>query len=107
MEALKGTAPALLVGALLLAGLAVPATPHRPDASGPQVLALYQSPANITEQSAMTVALQVADPVGIAHVWFTFCQLTSSVCYLPITMNPQPGNWNVGTTYPMTDYSGM
>ena len=105
--------PILRVGvAFLLAVLAL-ATPAggvgaHPSASatGP-VLAIAQSPGLITEQSSLTVSMELASSTNVSQVWFTFCQLTSSLCYTPVTMNPTGGNWYVGVTKPMSSYHGM
>jgi hypothetical protein len=70
------------------------------------VLAIDQS-TYTTEQSNFTVSLQVANSTGIQFVYFTFCQLSSPLCYLPVAMTPHGGNWYSGTTKPMTQYSGM
>lgn len=71
------------------------------------MLAITQSPGLITEQSALTVSMELASTTNVVQVWFTFCQLTSSVCYTPVTMNPTGGNWYVGVTKPMSSYNGM
>jgi hypothetical protein len=94
--------------AMLLAGLTGAAPAHMvPMASSSNVLAVYQTPHNITEQSNFSVYLEVADASNIQQVYFTFCQLTSSLCYLPIAMTLQGTNLFVGTTKPMTNYLGM
>lgn len=99
---------ATLVAALSLliplVGLAAgQAAPH---AYSVQVVAIEQS-RNLTAQSTMTISMQVASAANIQFVFFTFCQLTSPVCYTPVVMAPHASNWYVGTTNPMTNYSGM
>lgn len=101
-------APALTVAVALvlllpLAGLAVGQAPR---AYSVQVLAIEQSP-NLTAQSTMTISMHVASTASIKFVFFAFCQLTSPVCYAPVVMNAQASNWFVGTTQPMSNYSGM
>jgi hypothetical protein len=100
-------ATAAVVAALLLGVLVGAAATHAPMETPTTVLAIDQSPTIITEQSALTVSLKVADSTNIQQVYFTFCQLTSSVCYLPVTMAPIGANWFQGTTKPMTGYNGM
>jgi len=107
MTAIGGGWAALAASAVLLGLVVGGAAPHPSSGAVPTVLALYQTPDNITEQSNFSVYLQVTDASNIQQVYFTFCQLTSSLCYLPITMVPAAGNWFVGTTNPMTEYPGM
>ncbi|MCI4321713.1 MAG: carboxypeptidase-like regulatory domain-containing protein, partial [Thermoplasmata archaeon] len=90
--------------ALLVLGSVV-AAPAPKIASGP-VLAITQS-TRVSEQQAFTVSVQVADPANVTDAYFLFCQLTSSVCYLPVTMTLHGTNWFVGTTKPMSSYHGM
>lgn len=104
--------PGLLV-ALAAASLLLPGTGGAPTsgrlvrpASG-AVLAIEESPGYLLEQEALTVSVEVADAGAVAHAYFTFCQITKSLCYLPTTMNATTGGWFVGTTYPMTHYPGM
>jgi hypothetical protein len=106
MKAWTGFYTAALVAGLMFGGMAG-GTPQPASAAVPSAVALYQSPGNITEQGALSVHLQVTDSTNIQQVFFTFCQLTSSVCYLPVVMAAQGGNWFVGTTNPMTSYHGM
>ncbi len=87
-------------------GLAGWASAQSPAATSTGVLSIDQT-GYITEQGSFTVSMQVASSTNIHFVYFTFCQLTSSVCYLPVTMLPQAGNWFVGTTNPMSSYHGM
>jgi cytochrome c-type biogenesis protein len=68
--------------------------------------AIYQS-ANTTEQENFTVSLEVASTTNISFVYFTFCQLSSPICYAPVAMKTIGGNWYSGTTNPMSTYSGM
>lgn len=97
-----GLAVVLLLAAL--PGLSA-APPVRPAVA--TVLAVTQSPGPLTEQGAVTVSLEVASTANIHQVYFTFCQLTTSVCYFPVVMNPTAGGWYVGTTSPMSAYPGM
>jgi cytochrome c-type biogenesis protein len=60
-----------------------------------------------TEQENFTVSLEVANTTNISFVYFTFCQLSSPVCYSPVAMNATGGNWYSGTTNPMSTYDGM
>ena len=70
------------------------------------VLAVYQS--NYTnEHDNFTVSMAVSSTVGIQYVYFTFCQLSSPICYLPVFMSLHGSHWYVGTTNPMTTYHGM
>ena len=89
---------------LLLVPLGTGASPVA-QASGP-VVKIYQS-AYITEQENFTVSMQVADSTGITFAYFTFCQLSSPVCYSPVVMSPQGDNWYSGTTNRMATYDGM
>jgi hypothetical protein len=88
---------------LPLAGTAVGQAPH---IYSVQVVTIDQS-RNLTAQSTMTISMQLSSAANIQFVYFTFCQLTSPVCYTPVVMAPQASNWFVGTTKPMTNYSGM
>ncbi|HEY6238942.1 MAG TPA: carboxypeptidase-like regulatory domain-containing protein [Thermoplasmata archaeon] len=107
MTGWTGICTAALVAGLLLGGTAGVALLQPASAALPSAVALYQSPGNITEQGTLSVHLQVTDSTDIQQVYFTFCQLTSSECYLPVVMAPQGGNWFVGTTNPMTAYPDM
>jgi len=69
-------------------------------------LAIYQS-SNTTEQENFTVSIEVANTTNISFVYFTFCQLSSPVCYAPVAMAAHGSNWYVGTTNRMSTYSGM
>jgi hypothetical protein len=51
--------------------------------------------------------MKVASTAGISFVYFTFCQLSSAKCYLPVVMNLRGADLYVGTTKPMTNYLGM
>jgi len=96
----------LALGAVPIGGSTVAA--HRAAASAPQyVIGVRQSPAWITEQSTMTVAVQVLDPANVSLAYFTFCQITNSLCYLPRAMTLNATGWFVGTTLPMTQYAEM
>jgi hypothetical protein len=100
-----GASAALLAGVLLLSVVGG-AGAQAPRTHSGNVLAIEQS-AYTTEQSNFTVSLKVANSSGITFVYFTFCQLSSPLCYLPVSMLPQGNNWYVGTTKPMTQYNGM
>ncbi|MCI4351237.1 MAG: carboxypeptidase-like regulatory domain-containing protein [Thermoplasmata archaeon] len=91
---------------LLALGLTGWAAAETPRGSPSVVLAIYQT-SHITVHDNFTVSLRVGDTSGITFMYFTFCQLTSSKCYSPVIMSPQGSNWYVGTTKPMTSYSGM
>jgi hypothetical protein len=90
----------LLIGA----GGSLAASP-RPASTG-VALAIYQSN-NVSEEGSFTVSLEVASTANIHFVYFTFCQLSSPLCYLPVEMTAHGSNWFVGTTNPMTSYNGM
>jgi hypothetical protein len=95
------------IAAVLLAGAPTThaGTPHR---SAATVVSVYQTPARITEQSSFSVYLEVASTTNIHQVYFTFCQLSSALCYLPVPMFQEHGsNWYAGTTKAMSTYSGM
>ncbi|MCI4336574.1 MAG: carboxypeptidase-like regulatory domain-containing protein [Thermoplasmata archaeon] len=77
-----------------------------PRATGTTVLAIDQS-TYTNEQDNFTVSLEVGSTAGISFVYFTFCQLSSPLCYLPVSMSLHGTNWYVGTTNPMTSYNGM
>ena len=77
-----------------------------PRATSAEVLAISQSH-TVTAQSTFTVSVEVAHPANVHFAYFTFCQLTSPVCYLPVSMALQGSTWFVGTTKPMTSYPGM
>lgn len=93
-----------LTGILLTAPLGATTSPH-PSATGP-VLAIYQSK-YITEQENFTVSIQVADPSAVQFAYFTFCQLSSPLCYSPVAMSSEGGGWYSGTTERMSLYDGM
>lgn len=98
-----------LMGAMVLgafAGLAV-ARPSGATSGAANVLEIYQTPNRITQSDNLSVYLEVADSSNIQQIYFTFCQLTNSLCYLPVVMTPQGGNWYEGSTNPMTAYPGM
>lgn len=72
------------------------------------MLAITQSPTWVTEGSAITVNLELADASHVNFIVYTFCQLTSPNCYFPaITMSANGSNWFTGTTKPMSGYPGM
>lgn len=102
---IAGTMAALLlVGALVVVPTHAIA-PHRADFTS--VLAIYETPTLITEANSFTVAMQLASAANINRTFFTFCLLTSSRCFQPVMMEPHPGGWWIGTTKPMSSYSGM
>lgn len=100
-------AVALVVVLILVPLLSGGASGHAPRSASTTVTAILQSPGRITEQDNFTISMQVASPANIVQVFFTFCQLTNGLCYLPIVMNPQPNNWFNGTTNRMAAYHGM
>ncbi|MGI0132412.1 MAG: carboxypeptidase regulatory-like domain-containing protein, partial [Thermoplasmata archaeon] len=107
-----GTESSWIAAAAVLAVLVIPggvALAHspRPAASAAQVLMIYQSPQNITEHDALTVSMHLASSSSVQQVYFTFCQLTSALCYLPVPMDAIGSNWYRGTTGPMSGYHGM
>ncbi|MCI4331015.1 MAG: carboxypeptidase-like regulatory domain-containing protein [Thermoplasmata archaeon] len=75
-------------------------------AAVPHVLAIYQSNYT-TEHDNFTVSLEVTNAADISYVYFTFCQLSSPLCYLPVFMTAHGTNWFVGTTHSMSSYHGM
>ncbi|MCI4347266.1 MAG: carboxypeptidase-like regulatory domain-containing protein [Thermoplasmata archaeon] len=77
-----------------------------PHGASSVVLAIDQS-SRVTEQGTFTVSLKLASTANIQVVFFTFCQLTSPVCYTPVPMSLHANNWYVGTTNPMSTYLGM
>ena len=91
-----------LAGALS-GGASARAAPHVTPA---EVLSVYQTPSLITEHASFSVWLEVASTANIQQVYFTFCQLTSPLCYLPITMAPHGTNWYMGSTLAMTGTPG-
>lgn len=103
------------IAAALIALSAIPGAfaAHVPSAVQPAetwtgVISVVQTPAWVTEQSAFTVNLEVADASEVANVSYTFCQLTSSLCYThPVVMTSNGSNWFAGTSLPMTGYPGM
>lgn len=93
-------------GALLPLGSAAPAP--RPAATAGTFLSVYQSPIEVTPTSSFTVHAELSSSTNVTLVYFTFCQLTSSKCYLPIMMTRSAGStWYTGTTKSMTAYPGM
>jgi hypothetical protein len=97
----------VMVGCLLIAGAGHATAPARARTAATTVLSIYQSPGRVVEQSRFTVYMELASTANIKQVYFTFCQLSSALCYLPVTMTPAGGNWFAGTTNPMTSYHGM
>jgi hypothetical protein len=88
---------------LMTLGSSVAQSPHTASWS---VLAIDQSNYT-TEQSNFTVSVEVASPASVTLAYFTFCQLSSPVCYIPVTMTLHGGNWFEGTTNRMESYDGM
>ncbi len=87
---------------------APPTASPRASVAEPSVLAITQSPSRILEQDNMTVAVELTDTSAVKLVWFTFCQLSSALCYLPVVVMTAEGNgWYTGSTYAMSAYSGM
>jgi hypothetical protein len=71
------------------------------------VLTIYQSNYT-TEHANFTVAMKVADTTGIQFVYYDFCQLPpGTLCYSPVQMTAESGNWYVGTTKLMSQYHNM
>jgi hypothetical protein len=79
---------------------------HAPQTGTWAVLAIEQSNYT-TEQSTFTVSVQVASPANVQSAAFSFCQLSSSVCYTPVEMTLHGTNWFEGTTNKMSTYYGM
>ncbi|MCI4341441.1 MAG: carboxypeptidase-like regulatory domain-containing protein [Thermoplasmata archaeon] len=94
-------ATAILV--LLTGGAAGAQHSHRPLSN---VVGISQS-SYVTEQGNFTVTMEVASTANIQFVYFTFCQLSSPLCYRPVVMTLHGQDQYVGTTNPMYDYNGM
>jgi len=95
------------LGALLILSLAGPAGAHPARPAGAAVLAITQS-GNVTNTSTFTISEELANASAVSFTYFTFCQLTSPVCYAPVQMVRQGStDWFAGTTKPMTAYPGM
>jgi hypothetical protein len=92
-------------GVVLLLGFGGAAA-QAPQSASWAVLGIHQSNYT-TEQSAFTVGVQVADPGSVSLAYFTFCQLSSPVCYTPVEMSLVGTNWFEGTTERMASYDGM
>ena len=91
--------------ALVLGGFVGPASATAPRTPTSPVLAIDQGPAIITRQSALTVSLEVVSTANILQVYFTFCQLTNSLCYTPTAMAENgTTSWYSGTTGTMMSY---
>jgi hypothetical protein len=104
-------APARAGGAALVLAICVLVPPaaatHGPVPGGSNaILAVWQS-APTTPGSTFTVSVEVADPAAVHFAYFTFCELTNDHCFQPIAMTLQRSDWFVGTTEPMSNYSGM
>ena len=109
MNAPRPLSAALALGLVLVVVLmgVAPVSAQAPRTSPPPFFeAVYQS-ANTTEQENFTVSLEVSSTANISLVFFTFCQLSSPVCYTPVVMNSIGGNWYSGTTNRMSSYNGM
>ncbi len=98
----------MLLLALATAAPALARLPTPVNTSPSNVLDIYQS-TYITAQGTFTVHAKVADSSQINRMYFSFCQLTSGVCYTPPVTMTEQGTTNVwaGTTSPMTAYTGM
>lgn len=59
------------------------------------------------EQGTFTVGVEVSDPSAVTFAYFLFCQLSSPLCYLPVSMKQNSTNWFSGTTNLMSTYHGM
>ena len=109
MYALRVLSGSVVAGAVLLlllvaaGGGATAAAPHPALAN---VLEIDQT-SQIVETGNFTVSMEVASAADISFAFFTFCQLSSPVCYSPVAMTHQSGDWYAGTTKPMTSYPGM
>jgi cytochrome c-type biogenesis protein len=99
-------ATSLGVAGLVLVLVLSNAAGAAPHASWTGVLAISQSP-RVTEQSNFTVSLEVANPSAVKFAYFTFCQLSTALCYAPVAMTLVGTNSFVGTTERMTSYPGM
>ena len=95
-----------LAGLTLVIAVQPLATAARPAAARfTGVTTIYQS--NITfPDSRFIVQVQVADPSAVTSAYFTFCQLTSSICYFPDVLHHTTGGWFVGNTSQMSQYNG-
>lgn len=103
----ESAAWAVVVLLLLLLFVApVHAHAEAPRAASARVLSLYQS-SYVPEQGNFSVYLEVANVTAVQFAYFTFCQLSSPLCYKPVAMAHSVGNWLVGTTNPMSTYHGM
>jgi CarboxypepD_reg-like domain len=93
------------VAALAPVGGAAPAHPSTSSA----FLAVTDAPKPLTLHSAFTVSAEVVDPADVQSVYFTFCQITYGVCYLPTTMTPESAGsqWYSGTTQVISKYAHM
>ncbi|MGI0052732.1 MAG: carboxypeptidase-like regulatory domain-containing protein [Thermoplasmata archaeon] len=106
---LRSSAALILVVLLvvLMAGLpAVSATPTSSTEGRSNVLEIYQAN-NITEQSAFSIHMEVAESSNISLVYFTFCDISADHCFLPIGMTQSSPDWYVGSTLAMSNYNGM
>lgn len=70
------------------------------------ILAIRASAYTI-EQSNFSVGIEVANPSSVHFAYFTFCQLSSPLCYQPVAMSQNSTNWFSGTTKLMSSYNGM
>jgi hypothetical protein len=99
-----GVAVAITV-AMLLGGFVGAASATGPRGAVSPVLAINQGPAVITRQSALTVSLELASTANVVQVYFTFCQLTNSLCYTPQPMSENgTTGWYSGQTGIMMSY---
>ncbi|MCI4324336.1 MAG: carboxypeptidase-like regulatory domain-containing protein [Thermoplasmata archaeon] len=96
----------MALGAVVLLVAMSGSLAQSPHASEWAVLAIDQTNYT-TEQSTFTVSIEVASPASVTLAYFTFCQLSSPVCYKPVEMTLQGTNWFEGTTQRMATYDGM
>lgn len=94
------------VASLLLGAAGAVSASPTPRTSVPEVLAVHSSAYTI-EQASFTVGIEVANPSAVSFAYFTFCQLSSALCYKPVAMAANGSNWFAGTTNLMSSYSGM
>lgn len=103
---------AICIAALLCASGVVAlgtasAAPSARAATSTGVLSVVASPYT-TEQSGFTVGMEVSDPSAVQFAYFSFCQLSNPVCYIPAIQLKQNGtDWFSGTTKLMSEYPGM
>src|SRR5579863_8734873 len=96
----------MVLTSALLVGSAAATLPQGPHPAANPAVEIYQT-GYITEQGNFTVSMQVTSTTGIHFVFFTFCQLSSPVCYTPVIMTLHGSNTYSGTTNRMSSYLGM